>query len=388
VVWNFYSQSENGRKNMNLFFIAAFLIYALINVYIFNKGWRALSELKTVRIVYAILFVFICSSFIIAMLGRNTLPLTIQKILYFPGTCWLAVMMYLLLFFTPLDLIYCFIRIFMYFPQQFTKKIRKIQVATGYLLVVSLAVYGYYQFSHPKIVEQEIVIHKNAGNYKELKVVGISDLHLGINIDKKRLNQYVQQINAQNPDLILIAGDIVDNNALPLEEEKMWETFSQLQAPLGIYFCLGNHEYLSGIEPSMNFLQKTNIHLLIDDYALVDSSLYIIGRDDKQGNHYRKPLKYLVSDVNTTLPLFLLDHEPYHLEEAEESGIDLQLSGHTHNGQIWPGNLFVKKMYELGYGYKQKGNTHYYVSSGLGLWGPQFRIGTQSELVIFKIKFN
>jgi predicted MPP superfamily phosphohydrolase len=357
-------------------------------VYVFYHGWQALPQSKPVKIFYSIIYLFFFSAFIIAMLGRNTLPLTIQKILYFPGTCWLGAMAYLLLFFLITDLIYFPNRFFHYFSRNFSKNFRKIQALTGYVLVIALLFYGYYQFSHPKIVEQEIVIHKNAGAHKELKVVGVSDLHLGINIDKKRLSQYVKLINAQNPDIILIAGDIIDNNAQPLELEKMWEEFHQLQAPLGVYFCPGNHEYLSGIEPSMNFLQKTKMHLLVDDFALVDSSLYIIGRDDKQGNHNRKPLKDLIKDVNTTLPLFLLDHEPYHLEEAEENGIDLQLSGHTHNGQIWPGNLLVKRIFELGHGYKQKGNTHYYVSSGLGLWGPQFRIGTQSEIVIFKIKFN
>jgi predicted MPP superfamily phosphohydrolase len=373
---------------MNPFFIIVFLIYTLINVYVFRRGWQALPKSKAAKRTYSIVYSFAFFSFIIAMLGRNHLSLPVQKILYFPGTSWLAVMMYLLLFFAITDLIHFLNRFFHYIPRNFSKNFRKIQVLTGYILVFSLAIYGYHQFTNPKIVEQEIVIHKNAGNYKELKVVGISDLHLGVNIDKKRLTQYVNLVNEQHPDLILIAGDIVDNNALPLEKEKMWEEFEQLQAPLGIYFCLGNHEYLSGIQPSMNFLQKTKLHLLIDDFAPVDSSLYIIGRDDKQGNHNRKPLKDLVSGIDSNLPLILLDHEPYHLEEAEENGIDLQFSGHTHNGQLWPGNLLVKKMYELGYGYKQKGNTHYFVSSGLGLWGPQFRIGTQSELVIFNIKFN
>jgi predicted MPP superfamily phosphohydrolase len=99
-------------------------------------------------------------------------------------------------------------------------------------------------------------------------------------------------------------------------------------------------------------------------------------------------LQDLVAKTNPTLPLILLDHEPYHLEEAEQNGIDLQFSGHTHDGQLWPGSLLVKSIYELACGYVKKGNTHYYVSSGLGLWGPLFRIGTDSELVVFKIRFS
>jgi predicted MPP superfamily phosphohydrolase len=251
-----------------------------------------------------------------------------------------------------------------------------------------LSIYGYYHFNHPKIVEKDITISKKAGYFKELKIVGISDLHLGINLGKKQMKRYVKLINDQHPDLILIAGDIIDNTPRPLEKEKMWEEFEQLHAPLGTYACLGNHEYMSDIEPSLAFINKTNIRLLTDDAALVYNSFWIIGRDDLQGNPNRKPLPDLLAKTDTTLPLILMDHEPYHLEEAEQYGIDLQFSGHTHDGQLWPGSLLVKKIYELACGYMKKGNTHYYVSSGLGLWGPLFRIGTDSELVVINIRFE
>jgi predicted MPP superfamily phosphohydrolase len=128
--------------------------------------------------------------------------------------------------------------------------------------------------------------------------------------------------------------------------------------------------------------------LLIDSVAQIDDSFWIIGRDDKQGNSFRKSLEELVIQTNPSQALFLLDHEPYDLSQAEKNGIDLQLSGHTHYGQLWPINRIVDYIFEVGYGYKQKGNTHIYVSSGLGLWGPPFRIGTQSELVVFNIHFN
>jgi len=221
-----------------------------------------------------------------------------------------------------------------------------------------------------------------------LKVVGVSDFHLGVANDKKRLEQYVKLINEQHPDLILIAGDLIDNNVLPLEKERMWEILNNLKAPLGVYFCMGNHEYMVGVEESMNFLRKTGMNILIDSSVVINESIQIIGRDDLQRRSNRKSLKELVKDTDSSLPIFLIDHEPYHLYEAEESGIDLQFSGHTHNGQIFPGNLIVKLMYELEYGYMKRGNTHYYVSSGLGLWGPPFRIATKSEVVVFRVEFN
>jgi predicted MPP superfamily phosphohydrolase len=218
-------------------------------------------------------------------------------------------------------------------------------------------------------------------------VVAFSDVHLGLTVDKNRLSGYVKLINEQKPDIVLISGDVVDNNPRLLNEKRMYEELNQIEAPLGIYACLGNHEYLGGIEGSLDFYSGTKIHLLVDSVVQVDSSFWVIGRDDRT-NAKRKLLPELVERTDTTQPLILLDHQPYNLDQAEKNGIDLQISGHTHNGQIWPLNLLVNKIYELGYGFKQKGNTFVYTSSGLALWGPPFRIGTQSELVVFNLRFD
>ncbi|GHV23413.1 metallophosphatase [Clostridia bacterium] len=323
------------------------------------------------------------------MLGRNSLPLDLQKGLYFIGTIWLGAMLYLTFWFLLTGAIYFSNRFLHFIPKTITPAVfRRIQAITGYAIVIIVLLFGYHKFTHPTLVEKEITIHKPGGKHKDLKVVAFSDLHLGIAIDKKKLQKYIPLINDQHPDLILFAGDMVDNNVLPLNVEKMHEEINQLQAPLGVYMCLGNHEYLSGITSGMEFLRKTNITLLIDSVAQIDDSFWIIGRDDYQGNILRKGLEELTAQTDVSQPLFLLDHEPYFLPAAEKTGIDLQLSGHTHYGQVWPINRIVDKVYEVGHGYKQKGNTHIYVTSGLGLWGPPFRIGTQSEIVVFNIHFN
>jgi len=370
------------------FFLFAFLVFTLINGYVFYRSRQVLPSSKIVQISFYVVYFFLFSAFIVAMVGRNIFPLTIQKILYFLGTVWMGMTLYLILFFLLTDFVYVIVRIIHRLSPAINRRFHKIQVVSGYIFVLCLIVYGYYQYRHPQIVEQKISIAKKAGDYKNLKVVGASDFHLGVANDRKRLEQFVQLINDQHPDLILIAGDLIDNNVMPLEKERMWETVNQLQAPLGTYFCMGNHEYMSGEESAMNFLHKTNMHLLIDTLVVVNNSIQIIGRDDKQRNRYRKSLEELAKNVDPSLPVFLLDHEPFHLNEAEENGIDLQFSGHTHHGQLFPGNLLADKVYELSYGYLQKGNTHYYVSSGLGLWGPPLRIGTQSEVVVFNIEFE
>ena len=172
----------------------------------------------------------------------------------------------------------------------------------------------------------------------------------------------------------------------PVIAQHMDEELREIKAPLGVYAINGNHEhYAESPNATAEYLKSAGIKVLRDEVALVDSSFYIVGRNDRS-NLRRMNLNDLMKGLDPTKPTILLDHQPYHLEEAEQNNIDLQISGHTHNGQFFPGNLFVKSMYELGYGYLKKGKTNYYVSSGLGIWGPQYRIGTQSELVVIKLK--
>ncbi|MDR0833132.1 MAG: metallophosphoesterase [Candidatus Symbiothrix sp.] len=458
------------------FFVVVFLVHTAINAYLFYRGWGVVKTLpKPAKIGYCVVFAVLYLAFLTAMSGRNILPLGVQKILYSIGTVWMGYMLYLTAYFLITDLGYgvkcrvkgircrvkgirCKVKgtPYTFYPTPFTLY-RRVQVISGYVLVSLLLLYGNYQFNHPKIVEKEIVLNKGIAGQarndslleiadagaslagaRSLKIVAVSDFHLGVQIDKKKLQKYVQLINAQQPDVIVIAGDLVDNNALPLNLEKMEEEINQLQAPLGVYFCLGNHEYLSGIDASEAFLKKTNLIVLKDSVATIAGGVQIIGRDDKQGNPNRLSLKQIqgkgckvkgegckVKDENNPAPCtlhpvpctlhpapvtlhpspvtfhpspctfhlspvvtILLDHEPYNLEETEAAGIDLQFSGHTHHGQIFPFNKLVEHLFEVAYGYKQKGKTGVYVTSGIGLWGPPFRIGTQSEIVVVKLVIN
>ncbi len=196
-------------------------------------------------------------------------------------------------------------------------------------------------------------------------------------------------INAEQPDLVLIAGDIIDISVRPLLEERVAVEFHRLQAP--VYACLGNHEYYSGEPLAQQFYHEAGITLLCDSVARV-GNLCIIGRDDRT-NKRRKPLREIMKRANLTVDgkygtnefTILLDHQPYSLEEAELNGIDFQFSGHTHHGQVWPASWITNVMYENAYGWLRKGNTQYYVSSGMGIWGGKFRIGTQSEYVVLNV---
>ena len=181
-------------------------------------------------------------------------------------------------------------------------------------------------------------------------------------------------------DFILIAGDIIDGSMRPLLEERMAEEFHRLSAP--VYACIGNHEYFSGHPEALQFYRDAGISLLSDSTAVIDSAIVIIGRDDRMNRH-RKPLSAF--NLHPSTFNLVLDHQPYNLDRTEQAGIDFQLSGHTHRGQVWPISWITDRVYECSWGSHQRGNTRYYVSSGLGIWGGKFRIGSQSEYIVATI---
>lgn len=218
---------------------------------------------------------------------------------------------------------------------------------------------------------------------KPVKMVLLSDLHLGYHNTRADFEKWVKLINDEKPDLVLMAGDIIDISHKPVMEENMAEVFRQIQAP--VYTCLGNHDYYAGEPQSEQFIKESGIHLLRDESITLPNGITIIGRDDRT-NMRRKSVKDLMKEADMSKYTILLDHQPYHLEDAERYGVDFQFSGHTHYGQVWPISWIEDRMYEDAFGPLQKGNTHYYVSSGIGIWGGKFRIGTHSEYVVLTLK--
>ena len=238
----------------------------------------------------------------------------------------------------------------------------------------------------------DISIPKGESKLDELNIVMASDIHLSPIDGERLLVRIVDKINSINPDIILLAGDIVDDKAKVLEERRIGESFRRLKSKYGIYSITGNHEFINEVDSCVRYAEKFGIKFLRDSYELIDSSFYLIGREDTSMPQFtgkpRKSLEEIVKSISTNHPKILLDHTPFKLEQAEQNGMDLQLSGHTHHGQIWPINLITKMIYEISWGYKQKGETHYYVSSGAGTWGPPVRTGSSSEIVNIRVKFQ
>jgi hypothetical protein len=219
----------------------------------------------------------------------------------------------------------------------------------------------------------------------------VSDIHLGTIVSKNRIRRIVDQINATHPDVILLAGDIVDEDLAPVISENLGATLTKLKAPLGVIGITGNHEYIGGVEPAVKYLREHGINILRDSVVEIARNIFVVGREDLQsktfGSKGRKDLREFNPKNNDTITTILLDHQPAAIAEAEDNKADLMLSGHTHHGQIWPLNYITSAVYRLSWGYKQFGDTHAYVSSGIGSWGPPVRIGNRPEVVVITLKF-
>jgi len=367
------------------FIIVALAILFSLNGYVMLRGWQSLPNSSYIRPIFLITAIVLFICMFAGMIFGNSMPPTLAKSVSFIGYSYIIIFIYLFVSFLLVDLVRI-VNFFIGFAPAgmaaFRQWIMMITLGTTAIAMI----YGNYKFNHPDIVTLNISSEKPS-QHKTLKIVAATDIHLGISIDKKRLQSYVKLINDQHPDIVLLAGDVSDRSMIPVINQNMDEELRTIKARYGVYAINGNHEhYAETLTATADYLKSAGINVLRDEVALVDSSFYIVGRDDRS-NPRRKPLIELVKGLDQSKPRILLDHQPYHLEEAEKNDIDLQISGHTHDGQFFPGNLIVKHMYELGHGYVKRGKTHFYVSSGLGLWGPQYRIGTQSEIVVINIKY-
>jgi len=377
---------------MIVFFSIVLAIYSLVNIYLFYKGYNAIPCLKNNKFLYAITFFLLAVLFIIAKILESKHSSVITDILNIIGGFWLAFMLYGFLFFLLSDIILLILRIPGIIKVDSIIQFRKwsfiIIVLSSSLLIIG----GFINALIPVIREYNITINKPAGSVKTLRIAAVSDIHLGSIIRKRSLKKMSGIIKDLKPDIVLLLGDIVDGEIGPVLRGDLLQYFTWPACIDGLYAITGNHEFIGGANRTIPYIESKGIRVLKDEIVTLDGGIQLIGRIDRDSfRFYRKErmtLGELMQKVDTTKPVILLDHQPFHLDETAKYGIDLQLSGHTHNGQIWPLNYVTKMIYELSYGYLKKGKTNFIVSSGYGLWGPRVRSGSRSEVLLINIKFD
>jgi len=379
-----------------MFLIIIISGYILINSYLFVRGWQILPSETSFRLVYAILFWPVVLSYLGSRVFENILPFSLADVMTWIGSFWIAAFIYLFLAVLVLDALRAVNHFLPFFPSFVTENYARAKYVTAGVVLGAVAltlIVGFINARTPRVTELEIPINKQAGELKSLNIVMAADIHAGTIVGHSWLKQIVDKINAQSPDIVLLPGDIIDNNIALLVQKNTGEELRRIQARYGVFAALGNHEYICcGSEAAVRYLTEHSITVLRDQSIKIDDSFFLVGRDDYAMSRWtgekRKTLEALMDGIDRRFPIILMDHQPYNLHEAAENRVDLQLSGHTHHGQLWPVNYITKAMYELAWGYKRIGDTHYYVTNGAAVWAPSVRIGNRPEIVFIRLNFQ
>lgn len=371
--------------------INAFIVHVTLNVLVFLKGWYTFDEKKWARILLAVIFGTELVVYSFGLIFYHTIPDNITQFIRVMGTSWMLFLLYAGGLWLIIDLTYIISRI-QRRSWRFKDQSRKYRIITFLLPVVVVSgvmTHGHYKFLHPVVQQVPMTVHKKAGDIDSLRIAMVGDLHMGWMINRKHTKRFVDLIMAQKPDLILFVGDILDAQIEPILAERMEEELSRLSAPLGVYSCTGNHEYRYEADNKIRLLNEVGITMLRDSAVLIDSAFYVVGREDKIIlNRLSTEGLFATHGVDLTKPVIVLNHTPDNLDEEVEAGADIAFYGHTHHGQAFPGNISTEIVFEVAHGYKKKKNTHIYVTSGIGLVGPQYRVGTVSEMVMVTVKFE
>lgn len=376
--------------------LIALTIYGLLNYYIIKRGWQALAGHRGLRSIWLMVMLLLVVSY---PLGRMFAALKLDGAAALgmkAGAFYLALWLHLTLLALVVDLLRLVFRLADKVPGFVAAdppRAAFFAFWVGVTLSAAALVGGYINAGRPRIRALEVAIDKPSPGLRTLNIAMASDIHLGTVNGCGRLEKIVLMINDLAPDIILLPGDIVDESVSIPDEERMIDLLRSLKAPLGVYSVVGNHEVYSGLEKNIEYLRHGGVRVLLDEALLIGGAFWLAGRRDPSSLRRlerRVPIAEIMkrAGADGDLPVILLDHQPVHLEQAAEAGVDLQLSGHTHAGQFFPLNLLNKAIWEQYWGSLRKGKTQYYISCGAGTWGPPIRTGSTPEVMRIQVTFR
>lgn len=341
----------------------------LMNVYVFLRLKKYINicfKNKYINIGYIAVWVIFVASILYSAIYKGN---------YFGKafSIYTAIFIYVLMAVVLLDII-CLIK----------KNIDKRKLSLAVLsFTIVVIIYGFINAYIIDIKNYNISIDKNI---ESLKIVQISDTHYGSNMGKRMARQMVDKINAQNPDIVLYTGDFIDGNYEWISDPNgIADILTDINSKYGVYACWGNHDTFYDADKVKSFLDKANVKLLEDESELINDKFYIVGKYDSSNSNNIKPVSELTKNIDKSKPIILISHRPEQLAETSECGVDIMLSGHTHNGQTFPFNLIMGNFWQNPYGLKEFGNMQSIVTSGVGLWGPTIRVGTNSEIAVISV---
>lgn len=357
------------------------------------------------KVPFAVVYFFMALSPVIAfLLPKSAVAIVIRRI----STYWIGIMLYSLLYVVLFDLLrliakHTKLKNMLLFSRGSVISIGSVVVACA----VATCLYGIFNARNIKVNEYSVTVNKSCGSDKHLKAVLVADLHMGYAIGVDHITNMVEKINQQNADIVIIAGDIFDNSYDGMDDpEGIKAQLKSIKSKYGVYAVYGNHDIdekiLMGFtfdwggkqlhsEKMTNFMKDCNIKLINDESVLINDEFYLVGRrdTDKPGTEdgTRAEISELTKDLDKTKPIFVLSHEPDELQKTADAGADIDFSGHTHDGQLFPGNLTIGLFWENPCGMIKKDNMYSIVTSGVGVYGTFMRVGTDAEICSVDIDF-
>lgn len=339
------------------------------------------------RILFRCILALETLLYLIGFLFRNSLSHDVMAVILTIANTWTIVALFLatLTFVANVFRRWIFRRWIASLSPQKYNRIKLLLFGVGIATFTLITFDGYQRVLNPKICHYRITSRKPFGDGRDsIRIVFLSDMHLSESVGQRHVDRWVKESQSLEPDILLVGGDVFDYWSCFGYQDSIPEKIASIQAPLGSYWVMGNHEYRGDTEKKKEWIQRVGGTLLLDKVALPDSLFVLIGRDDYTQKD-RLTLEQLTQQIGASeqaLPRLLLDHQPHHLEVLPKNGIDLGLFGHTHNGQIMPFTLLVKMAFEITVGHLVKGDSHIVVSSGVGVAGAAMRYFTESQIVV------
>lgn len=378
-------------KEFIIFLVIVLSVYFLTNFYIYTRAIQSLSLTGYKLWIFRIFFLIIVLSYPLGrIIESKSIDSSFSYIFIVIGSFWMGMMLYLILSLFIIDIIRAFNHFFHFFPKQFTEnKILYGRIIFTCVLSITLIIvtYGYFNAKNIKIFEQDIFLDKLPKNKNPFTIVQISDVHLSRTINQQKLFEIANTVNSLNPDIVVITGDLVDD--ISANPNCIVEPLKLIKSRFGKYFVTGNHDYFGNLKAVLDNIEKSGTKVLKNEYVTIDSTFILLGLDylyGRKGNNDNRTINEILIGADRKLPIVLLKHVPDKLDEAEKSGIDLQLSGHTHYGQLFPFNYITNWVYHISNGLGKFNNLQVYVNRGVGYWGPPMRVGVSSEITKITLK--
>jgi predicted MPP superfamily phosphohydrolase len=360
------------------------LAYTIPNIYLFLRILH-LFIAKGFRLWYVIIYFVIALVYPASNLLSDSVVDTLR--LSVIADYLLPFCLCLFLFILVFDILLLINWLFKIIPTEKVKSplARKVSFLSILILSFSVLTGGIINFNTIRTSAYRIEIPRRSSSISHLRIAFAADFHLQERTGIHFVERFAEKIKEIEPDLMIFGGDIVEGDSDDGNIQEYESILRRIRTRYGVYSVLGNHEYNAGQDKG-NFFDKAGMKVLCDTIIVVDSSFTLAGRYDSHFSE-RKTVYDLLNSAPDYLPLILVDHRPTEIDQVSSTKADIQLSGHTHNGQLFPINLITRTVYELSWGHMKMGNTHFFVTSGIRLWGPPVRTTGKSEIMVIDINF-